>query len=134
MVVYMDNERKTKLLKYLFPTEEIRKFVCNDLFMELSEIIKTTDCISSKNIKNAVRQENKAKVEKQIKEFLQKNPVYEKMLLELYHQDNINKIYDDILIGYTFFLASTYGRIGEIDIFKDKKSICYAPISIIDIL
>lgn len=134
MVVYMDNERKTKLLKYLFPTEEIRKFVCNDLFMELSEIIKTTDCISSKNIKNAVRQENKAKVEKQIKEFISQNPVYEKMLLELYHQDNISKVYDDVLIGYTFYLASTYGRIGEIDIFKDKKSICYAPISIIDIL
>lgn len=134
MVVYMDNERKTKLLKYLFPTEEIRKFVCNDLFMELSEIIKTTDCISSKNIKNAVRQENKAKVEKQIKDFIKENPMYEKMLTELYHQDNISKVYDDVLIGYTFYLASTYGRIGEIDIFKDKKSICYAPISIIDIL
>lgn len=134
MVVYMDNERKTKLLKYLFPTEEIRKFVCNDLFMELSEIIKTTDCISSKNIKNAVRQENKAKVEKQIKDFIKENPMYEKMLTELYHQKDINQIYDDILVGYTFFLASTYGRIGEIDIFKDKKSICYAPISIIDIL
>lgn len=134
MVVYMDNERKTKLLKYLFPTEEIRKFVCNDLFMELSEIIKTTDCISSKNIKNAVRQGNKAKVEKQIKDFIKENPMYEKMLTELYHQKDINQIYDDILVGYTFFLASTYGRIGEIDIFKDKKSICYAPISIIDIL
>ena len=134
MVVFMNNERKEKLLKYLFPTEEIRKFVCNDLFMELSEIIKTTDCISSKNIKNSVRQENKEKVEKQIKEFIKENPNYEKMLLELYHQKDISQIYDDILIGYTFFLASTYGRIGEIDIFKDKKSICYAPISIIDIL
>ena len=134
MVVFMNNERKEKLLKYLFPTEEIRKFVCNDLFMELSEIIKTTDCISSKNIKNSVRQENKEKVEKQIKEFIKQNPNYEKMLLELYHQKDISQIYDDILIGYTFYLASTYGRIGEIDIFKDKKSICYAPISIIDIL
>lgn len=134
MVVFMNNERKEKLLKYLFPTEEIRKFVCNDLFMELSEIIKTTDCISSKNIKKEVRQQNKEKVEKQIKDFIKENPMYEKMLTELYHQKDINQIYDDILVGYTFFLASTYGRIGEMDIFKDKKSICYAPISIIDIL
>ncbi len=134
MVKIMEDKRKEKLLRYLFPTEEVRKFVCNDLFMELSEIIKTTDCISSKNIKKEVRQQNKEKVEKQIKDFIKQNPDYEKMLTELYHQKDINQIYDDILVGYTFFLANTYGRIGEIDIFKDKKSICYAPISIIDIL
>ena len=134
MVKIMEDKRKEKLLRYLFPTEEVRKFVCNDLFMELSEIIKTTDCISSKNIKKEVRRQNKEKVEKQIKDFIKQNPDYEKMLTELYHQKDINQIYDDILVGYTFFLANTYGRIGEIDIFKDKKSICYAPISIIDIL
>lgn len=134
MVRFMEDKRKEKLLRYLFPTEEVRKFVCNDLFMELSEIIKTADCISSKNIKKEVRQQNKEKVEKQIKDFIKQNPDYEKMLTELYHQKDINQIYDDILVGYTFFLANTYGRIGEIDIFKDKKSICYAPISIIDIL
>ena len=130
----MNNERKEKLLKYLFPTEEVRKFVCNDLFVELNEIIKTTDCISSKNIKKENRMHNKEKVEMQIKDFVKQNPIYEKILCEIYHQNDINKIYDYILIGYTFFVSYTYSRIKFCDIFRDKRSICYSPISIIDIL
>ena len=134
MVVFMDDLRKKKLLQYLFPTEEIRKFVCNDLFIELSEVIKTTDCISSKNLNNKVRLSNKENVLNQINNFLNENPIYTETLLKLYNQKEISQIIEDLLMGYTFYLACSFGRIGEIDIFKDKRSVCYSPISIIDII
>ena len=134
MVKFMEDSRKKKLLQYLFPTEEIRKFVCNDLFIELSEVIKTTDCISSKNLNNKVRLSNKENVLNQINNFLNENPIYTETLLKLYNQKDISQIIEDLLMGYTFYLACSFGRIGEIDIFKDKRSVCYSPISIIDII
>ena len=45
----MTNERKEKLLRYLFPNEQIRLFMCNDLYMELLEIIPKKLFIHTKN-------------------------------------------------------------------------------------
>ena len=127
-------ERKQKLIKYLFPTEEIRSFMCNDLYMELMEQIPRFLCISSKNITNSVRKENFEKVNSIITNFIENNENYKQMLKKLFSNKELKNIISDIVIGYVFFITQTNLKYNHIDIFRDKKSICYSPISIIDIL
>lgn len=48
-------DKKEEILKYLFPTEEIRKFLVNDLYQELLENIDTTLFYNDGNIFDRVR-------------------------------------------------------------------------------
>ncbi len=75
----MTCERIAKLFNYLYPTEQIRSFCCNDLYQELLNILFPK-------------------------------------------------------IGYVFYLYCSYSKYSRADIFRDKKSILYCPISILDIL
>lgn len=130
----MERERKEKLLKYLFPTEQIRKFLCDDVYEELTFLIPKNLCISTNNLKVATRKENLEKVTSLVREFLKENPDYTKLLIEYYGYDDIIRIVNDIVIGYVYYLTNCYGNYFHIDIFKDKRSICYSYISLIDIL
>ena len=130
----MDIERKKKLLNYLFPTEEAREFVCNNFFDELSLIIKPTFCICYNNITVGVKKRNKEIVKDKIKNFLSGNNFYLNKLSNLYSEKSIDKLTDDMLIGYVFYISVSSTRYNSFDIFKDRRSICYEPISIIDML
>ena len=57
-------DKKEEILKYLFPTEEIRKFLVNDLYQELLENIDTTLFYNDGNIFDRVRDERYKKVYK----------------------------------------------------------------------
>ena len=57
-------DKKEEILKYLFPTEEIRKFLVNDLYQELLENIDTTLFYNDGNIFDRVRYERYKKVYK----------------------------------------------------------------------
>ena len=126
-------ERKEKLLKYLFWNEEMRDFLCNDFFVELSYVIKYTDCISSKNIGNLERSKNLKKVKNQIIKFLNDNIDYRDKIFEIYIKQELSQIIDELTIGFVFYLSQTRFRFNNIDIFRNKRSICYSPISVIDI-
>lgn len=130
----MIDKRKCKLLNYLFPNEKVRSFLCNDLYIELTQIIPYNLCLSSKNLNNIIRQENKEKVKSIIKKFIKENINYEKEIKKIYKDYDNERILDEIIIGYVFYLANTIRKFFTIDIFYDKKSICYSPISIIDII
>lgn len=130
----MENERKVKLLKYLFPTDEARKFICNNLFYDLGFIIKSSYCINYNNITSAARKKNLEIVKNQVKQFLIDNNFYLARLKDIYNQKSVEKIVDDLVIGYVFYLSNTGVRYNSFDIFKDRRSICYAPISIVDML
>lgn len=121
----MTKEEKIKLLKYFYPNEEIQNFMCNDFFVELKQVLPLNICISSKNQVNKTRQENLKLAQTLIKDFLKANPVYTKTLKEFF--DNID--IDYILESYVFYLSNTNNK--EVDIYKDKNSICYSKISII---
>ena len=129
----MEKERKLKLLKYLYPSEQIRQFLCDDLYLEFMDIIPKNLCISSNNKTNIMRKENFNKVVYIITIFFKNNPKYQQKILELF-----NKSFDyltyDIIAGYVFNLSNTIPRYIGIDIFRDKKSICYTPVSVIDLL
>ena len=57
-------DKKEDFLKYLFPTEEISKFLVNDLYQELLENIDTTLFYNDGNIFDRVRDERYKKVYK----------------------------------------------------------------------
>ena len=48
----MLEDRKRKLLEYLYPTKEIAEFMIGDLYVELTLILDKKTCFSSANIKN----------------------------------------------------------------------------------
>ena len=130
----MNIERKQKLLKYLYPTEKIRSFLCNDLYMELHELIPRQLCISTQNMTLAVRKGNLNKLETIITSFLEGNKEHYQSIMQLCQNQSWDTIIQDIVIGYTFFTTNLISRYNGIDIFKDRRSVCYAPISIIDLL
>ena len=129
----MNLERKQKLISYLYPTVEIMDFMCNDVYQELKEVIPLQCCISYKNNVSIVRTENLKFVKQKINTLIE-NDVYKKILFELYKSNNLNKISNDVLIGFVFYVSNIKRRYNNIDIFRDKKSICYERISLLDFI
>ena len=132
----MEKERANKLIKYLYPTEQIRSFMCNDLYIELNKIIKRQICISTKNIVSSVRQENLVMLKHIINNFIEVNTIYKQKINELYGNGNMNGdiIINEIIVGYVFYIANSVPKYVSMDIFRDKRSVVYSPISMIDIL
>ncbi len=130
----MTDEKKLKLLKYLFPTDEIRIFMCNDFFVELLNVIPKKLCISTQNISVQKRKENYQSVLGLLRKFLKENANYRKIVLQLYNADKLEELEEQIIIGYVIFLIHCDKRWYWLDIFQDKRSICYSPISIVDFL
>lgn len=126
----MTNERKEKLLKHLYPIQEIREFMCNDLYQELLQVISKSTCISSKNIVEKVRKQNYEIVKSQIKQFLSNNIIYLNKIKSFGFKINL----EDIITGLVFYISLIDENYTNIDIFKYKKSICYSSISIVDIM
>lgn len=130
----MTYERIAKLFNYLYPTEQIRSFCCNDLYQELLNILSPKICISSKNLKSNVRKENLDVARGVIFNFINSNEYYKNRFIELSLERDEMKIVENILLGYVFYLYCSYSKYSRADIFRDKKSILYCPISILDIL
>ncbi|MGN1201329.1 MAG: hypothetical protein ACI4R8_03645 [Candidatus Caccovivens sp.] len=130
----MNKSQKLKLMDYLYPNEEARSFICNDLYQELLKYIPSSLLISTDNIPKEKRLINIAKVKQTIITFLIKKN-YERVLLKKIGLLAINNdVIEELITGLTFFVSNTEERCKDVDIFKDKKSICYQEISIIDVL
>ena len=130
----MHNNKILNLINYLYPTDELMDFMCNDLYQELLGIIKPSYCINSKNMVNSVRQKNLNFVKNKINDFISTNINYMNILFDYYKHKNLNIIIDDILIGFVFYIANTTLKYNNIDIFHNKQSICYEKMSIFEIL
>ncbi len=130
----MNIERQKKLLNYLYPTENVRKFLCNDLYQEFDEILNSSLCISSKNIVSKTRRENYLIIKNEVTNFFNNNPIYCEKIAEMLKVSDFSSAIDDIIIGYVLYLSCSIRKYNRIDIFLDKKSICYSPISVIDLL
>ena len=122
-------KKEEKFLQLLYRNEEARKIMINDVYQELLEIVPATLCFNSKNVVNETREKNLKNALISISNFLNKNSDYKKIIKELY-DDNL----EYVLYGYMFYLVHTNEKYSGIDIFKDKKSILYSMISILDIL
>jgi len=121
--------KEEKFLQLLYRTDEIRERMINDVYQELLEVIPATLCFGSKNVVNATREENLNIALNSIANFMDKNSDYKKLIKNIYGE-NI----EFVLYGYLFYLAHTNEKYFGIDIFKDKRSILYNEISILDIL
>ena len=121
--------KEEKLLQFLYRNEEIRKRLINDVYQELLEVVPPSLCFNSKNVVNATRDENLRKALSSISNFLENNADYNKVIEEIYDED-----FQFVLCGYMFYLSHTNEKYIGIDIFKNKKSILYSEISLLDIL
>ena len=136
----MDKESKQKLLKYFFPTEEIRKVMCNDLFVELDELFLNKICIFEENKSRRKRKEHYKLTFEIILDFFIHNRDYSKKVTLIYGDqtaslnENVENIINSVIMRYVFYLTGTNSKWQNIDIFKDKRSICYSHISLADIL
>lgn len=130
----MLEERKKKLIKYLYPNEKLRQFLCEELYFELADILPKELCISTKTMSDVTRRERMTMAKNNVKQFLKQNPSYIDWLKYFFKDKTTDEIVDDLIIGYVFYLANAKSRFDCIDIFRDKRSLCYCPISVIDIL
>lgn len=130
----MDN-KIVNFLKYLYPTDEISHFLINDVYQEFQDIIPSVKCFGNDNIISLVREKNYKYIQSSILIFFNTNPAYNKELLRLYKIKNVEDIIEKLIIGYVFYLVNKDETSLNVDIFKNKKSVCYttAP-TILDIL
>ncbi len=130
----MKNKDKQKLIKLLFFTDEITAFMCNDLFQELKNLIPTNICISYENLPNEARRNNLNRVNSIVINFLYKNKIYADMVCKFYNEEKVtDNLIKTIVTGYVFYIATTNDKYKDLDIFKDKRSICYTDISLLDV-
>lgn len=117
-------DKKEEILKYLFPTEEIRKFLANDLYQELLENIDTTLFYNDGNIFDRVRYERYKKVFNDIELFLYKNREYAVELARLFDGHDFVMIIEDLICGIVFYYINVIKK-EPIDIFNDRRSLVY---------
>lgn len=117
-------DKKEEILKYLFPTEEIRKFLVNDLYQELLENIDTTLFYNDGNIFDRVRDERYKKIYNDIELFLYKNREYAVELARLFDGHDFVLILEDLICGIVFYYINVIKK-EPIDIFNDRRSLVY---------
>ena len=127
----MNIEQKKKLVQILYPNEKIRDFMINDLYQELKSIVVFEKCYSEKHIEANERNKSLENLKKEIIEFFKNNENYANAIQSLFLK-SYDKMLDEIIVGCWFYYSQLNSN--EIDIFKDKKSITYTKVSIIDIL
>jgi len=121
----MTKKEKIALIQYLYLNNETQTFLCNDLFQEFMSIIPKNVCISKENLNKETRENNYSIVKLLITIFFKENPEYKKITTKLLSNYTENKLVEHLILGYVFFLANI-DRKKDINIFKDKKSICYS--------
>lgn len=119
-----------KLLKYLYPTDEVRAFLVNDLYQELFKIVKVKTLYCEDNLDDILRSINYLNLKIEIEKFLKNHEEYKKELDRLLRHDG-KTIVEDLIIGLLLYYSTSSK---QFDIFKDRKSVLYSPASIIDVL
>ncbi len=131
----MAYKKVEELMGLVYPTDSAREFLCNDFFQELLEIIPQSLCINSFNTVKKVRLKNLTIVKRKITGFLLQHTQYQEEIMRIYRCEKIDKyIINRFVVGYVFFIAKTTEKFKDIDIIKDKRSICYYDIDMLALL
>lgn len=130
----MKNDRKEKLLKILFPTDEIRNFLCNDLFQEILKEIPKSRFINANYINDDNRKLNYNLVKKDLRQFIYSNENYNLELKKYYDRISLDDLTEELIEGIIFYITNTDNRYTKVDMYNDKKSLCYTPISLVDLI
>ena len=113
-------ETKEKLVRYLYPTKQLGKLMCEDIYQELLEIIPLECCISKDNLNEKIHKKNFEFVRWVIKGFLLGNVDYQQVFFNYYKHNNLDWIIRDILIGLVLYVSTLSDEFNNIDIIKDK--------------
>lgn len=117
----MTQQQKENLIKNLFPTAEIRQFLCNDLFEEFKFFLPQSVVLNAKN-KNE-REQNYVLSKQKIKDFVLNNAHYNKIIFEKLSIRDFEFLIEYLLVGYVFTLSATINP--PLDAFSDKRSILF---------
>mgnify|MGYP001625161453 CR=1 FL=1 len=127
---------KTKVKEYLYPTieaEELLKIINENIY----KLIDTEILINPKNINKEYRGKNYRKLYNLVEEFFNQNyDLYDK-LLNAWHVGDvyIEEIIIDVIYNLVFDYLQKQKRFKNMNIFKNKQSICYdEELSLYDIL
>ena len=130
----MNDERKKKLIGYLYTNEKLCNFICRNIYCKLLKILPKKICISVDSFKDISRNENLDIAKNIVINFLKDNSKYVAYIKSFYNEKQFDSIVNDVIMGYLLYLTTIKDACRRIDIFRDKRSICYSPISIIDIM
>ena len=130
----MNTARKNKLFEYLYPSVKAIEFMQGDFYVELLQVLPKKVCFSIDNQNKKVRDKNFALAQYTVKEFLDKNHLYQKRLKELFLCKDHNALINDIIVGYVLFLTPHINKWTGADVFSDTRSVCYSKTSILDLL
>ena len=129
----MTKEQKMNLLKFLYLNDQTQTFLCNDLFHEFLSIIPKTKCICEDNADSTIRRNNYDDALNSIHNFLIDNADYRKVIENAFSGYGQDFLEAHLLMGYVFYVALIENK--DIDIFKDKSSLCYTEgPSLVDII
>lgn len=132
----MNKEQKIKVERFLFSNDEIRKFLCNDFYQELKNIIPSEILFCKENINKDERSNNLLSIFIKVTNFIKKNKEYERELCKIFRTEE-NHIYnyiDELVMGYVFFISLTEEKYKGRDIFEDKQSIYWSSVPLSHIL
>ena len=119
----MTNEEKQKMLLSLFPNEDVRKFMCNDLFQEIKKIVPISLIISQTNKDVKQRELNYITARDSIKKFILNDKIYNDYIFKIYELRDFESLVDNVFEGYVFYLTCVSPRHTKIDMFKDSRSV-----------
>lgn len=123
----MTLKEREKISYYLYHNSTNKEFVFNEFYEELSKIIIQNDCISDENQNDIMRQENINKIKNTINIFLSNHSLYKNLLYEFYNierQEQLELLFDNLIMGYVFYLSMTIDKFKDINILRSKKSVC----------
>lgn len=128
----MTKKEKDKIREYLYPTFEEEDFLVNVIYQDLKEIIPQNICICSKNLTSKIRKSHYNEVYDYIYDYLHQHQKYCDYLMSEYPLDMDEDLIDDLIINFVFCLSQENAIYKDIHIFKNRKSICFTDVSILD--
>lgn len=121
----MTKEQAEKLIRYYGLSGESGRYFCNDLFVELKDILPLTICFCDENLDDDKRYENLDKARGALNNFLSENPDHMSLVNKYCNTLCDIDLCEYLLEGYLFYSLVLSDRLGETDIFSNPRSICY---------
>lgn len=121
----IDTKCKQILMDFLYPNDEIRKFMINDLNQELEKLLPQKILICNDNKNDELREKNYWKCCKKIGDFLQKHRQYKTAIEKVFSSQDIVSNIRLILLNFVFYKSQMNSKYKDINVFLDKRSITY---------
>lgn len=117
------DEFKSYIIGLLYPTEDIKKFVYDDINKPLEKYITDDMILGKQSTDKKVRTKSLKLLQLQIANFLQENSFYLDYLQGVYNKYMYDDVIFWVLVGFVLYRADKLGRLDCLDIFDEKNCI-----------